>query len=311
MPVYNVAPYLRDAMDSVTGQTLREIEIICVDDGSTDESVEILKQYAAADARITILAQQNLNAGTARNAGLAVARGKYMIFLDSDDFFEPEMLESLYATARNTNADITVCGADIYRHNTGEFVSALFLLNPDKPPDRPVFSPDDLGENLFTFTAPAVWNKLYRSDFIKSHNLHFQSMWSCNDIGFGFSAIALAKRISVVPETLMHYRRNTTTCISHSRGKQAANILHAYYFIRANLTHSGAPKSHFELLDTVFKEKIRWERSQCTLKDAKKFKRQAKHILNKDFRKFKHCFDPKHSVRYYLFCIPFLKIEEM
>ena len=106
IPVYNVQNYLRPCLDSVLKQTLKEIEIICVDDGSTDGSLEILKQYAAKDNRITVLKQKNLHAGVARNAGLAVARGEYLSFLDSDDFFELNMLEESYRLIRKKQADI-------------------------------------------------------------------------------------------------------------------------------------------------------------------------------------------------------------
>ena len=89
IPVYNVEPYLKQCMDSVVGQTLKDIEIICVDDGSTDGSLDILKEYATEDSRIQIIEQKNAGAGAARNNGMRHATGKYLSFLDSDDFFEP------------------------------------------------------------------------------------------------------------------------------------------------------------------------------------------------------------------------------
>ena len=89
IPVYNVEPYLKQCMDSVVGQTLKDIEIICVDDGSTDGSLDILREYAAEDNRIQIIEQKNAGAGAARNNGMRHATGKYLSFLDSDDFFEP------------------------------------------------------------------------------------------------------------------------------------------------------------------------------------------------------------------------------
>ena len=93
MPVYNVEKYLRQSLDSVLAQTLSEIEIICVDDGSTDGSYDILEEYAAKDQRITVLKQQNQYAGVARNHGLEKAGGKYVVFWDSDDFFEKNALQ--------------------------------------------------------------------------------------------------------------------------------------------------------------------------------------------------------------------------
>ena len=114
IPVYNVEKYLRECLDSVVNQTLREIEIICVDDGSTDSSLDILKEYASKDNRITVIGQQNLHAGVARNAGLAVARGEYLSFLDSDDFFELNMLAEMYNTAKKDGSDTVICGNYVY-----------------------------------------------------------------------------------------------------------------------------------------------------------------------------------------------------
>lgn len=105
IPVYNVAPYLRRNLDSVLGQTLRDIEVICVDDGSDDGCAKILEEYAQKDPRVRVLSQKNAGAGAARNLGLAHAGGEFLSFLDSDDFFESAMLEKMVALAEADNAD--------------------------------------------------------------------------------------------------------------------------------------------------------------------------------------------------------------
>ena len=94
LPVYNGETYLSECLDAILGQTLKEIEVICVNDGSTDRSPEILREYAARDSRIRVIDQENTGAGAARNNGMAQARGEYLSFLDADDFFEPQMLEA-------------------------------------------------------------------------------------------------------------------------------------------------------------------------------------------------------------------------
>ena len=109
IPVYNTEKYLRECLDSVINQTLKEIEIICVDDGSTDSSLEILKEYANKDNRFTIITQQNLHAGVARNAGLAVAKGEYVSFLDSDDWFELKILEETTKILKETDSELCCC----------------------------------------------------------------------------------------------------------------------------------------------------------------------------------------------------------
>ena len=108
IPVYNTEPYLRECLDSVINQTLRDIEIICVDDGSTDGSLAILREYQEKDSRVSVYMQPNLNAGAARNHGLRYAKGEYLSFLDSDDFFERNMLETAYEYAKRQNAEICI-----------------------------------------------------------------------------------------------------------------------------------------------------------------------------------------------------------
>ena len=128
IPVYNVEPYLKQCMDSVVGQTLKDIEIICVDDGSTDGSLDILREYAAEDNRIQIIEQKNAGAGAARNNGMRHATGKYLSFLDSDDFFEPRMLEKAYDLAEKDQADFVAYKSDQY--HTEETVCFSRLGDP-------------------------------------------------------------------------------------------------------------------------------------------------------------------------------------
>ena len=128
IPVYNVEPYLKQCMDSVVGQTLKDIEIICVDDGSTDGSLDILKEYATEDSRIQIIEQKNAGAGAARNNGMRHATGKYLSFLDSDDFFEPRMLEKAYDLAEKDQADFVAYKSDQYHTEKKQFVSADWVI---------------------------------------------------------------------------------------------------------------------------------------------------------------------------------------
>ena len=121
IPVYNVQAYLRQCMDSVTGQTLRDIEIICVNDESTDDSLQILEEYVAKDKRVQIITQKNAGAGAARNNGMRHAKGKYLSFLDADDFFEPDMLEKAYEQAEKDQSDFVVYKSDQYHTEKDEF----------------------------------------------------------------------------------------------------------------------------------------------------------------------------------------------
>ena len=124
IPVFNVEDYLKQCLDSVVHQTLKDIEIICVNDSSTDKSLDILEEYAKTDWRIRVITQPNAGAGAARNKGMDVATGKYLAFLDSDDFFELNMLEKAYEMAEDEQSDLVVYKSDQYHtedNRTGRY----------------------------------------------------------------------------------------------------------------------------------------------------------------------------------------------
>lgn len=132
IPVYNTAPYLKTCLNSILNQTLTNIEIICIDDGSTDQSLMILKYYAKIDSRIKILVQKNQGAGAARNYGMKVAHGRYLSFLDSDDFFHPNLLKKSVFLADKTKADIVIYKINMFDnkkknaiHASGLFVNII------------------------------------------------------------------------------------------------------------------------------------------------------------------------------------------
>ena len=209
IPVYNVETYLRQCLDSVCAQTMKEIEIICVDDGSTDSSPLILKEYAEKDDRIKVLIQKNGGAGAARNYGLRESRGEYLSFLDSDDFFEPDMLEEAYKSIEEYQADFVVFESDQYHMNTKEYVKNPWVVRrKDIPPYMP-FKHRELTDNVFKTFVGWAWDKLYRKSFVTEHDLWFQEQRTSNDLLFVFSALVLAKRIAVVYKTLAHQRRGS------------------------------------------------------------------------------------------------------
>ena len=121
IPVYNACEYLRPALDSVIGQSMENIEIICIDDGSTDCSLEIVMEYQKRDPRVRIITETNAGPALARNNGLKRARGEYVIFLDADDFFEPNLILHLYERAKRDELDITIAGYDVYNSKKGFF----------------------------------------------------------------------------------------------------------------------------------------------------------------------------------------------
>ena len=205
IPVYNTEQFLGQCLDSVISQTLKEIEIICVDDGSRDGSAAILRQYAAEDGRVRIITQQNSGLGNARNNGVKNATGEYIAFLDSDDWLAQTALEKLYTQAVRDDADICMCGRINHLDYYGKDVSYNIL--PDKtlyPREQPFNL--DRHDNLFDFSDFSVWNKLYRRLFLKENRIDFLPVRLAEDIHFTSLVIFSARKITVLYEPLIHYR---------------------------------------------------------------------------------------------------------
>lgn len=199
VPVYNVAPYLRQCLDSLVGQTLREIEIICVDDGSTDGSGAILDEYAEKDPRVKAIHQPNAGAGAARNAGLARATGEYLFFCDPDDWCAPDLLAQMADCARSVSADVVLAGYTKVDAASGRVIGT-------HPPHRrwpqdSVFSGHDVRNRVFNLARHTVWDKLFRREFVLANGIRFQPVRHYNDMLFCDLSLGLARRMTVLPVT--------------------------------------------------------------------------------------------------------------
>ncbi len=206
MPVYNAEKYLRPCLDSVVHQTLDNLEIICVDDGSTDSSLKILEEYAAKDPRITILQQKNQYAGVARNNGMAHAHGKYIIFWDADDYFDTCALEKLTAQAEKHQAQITICGADSFDDENKILLPTERYMDQKRVPEEQPFNKKQIGRYLYNFSQNVPWNKLFLRSFAEEQHFRFQNLQQANDVYFVMLALFRAERIAVVKEHLITYR---------------------------------------------------------------------------------------------------------
>ena len=219
IPCYNAEKYLRQCLDSVAGQTLREIEIICVDDGSSDTTMDILREFGEKDERFKIITQENAGAGAARNNGLRQAAGEYLSFLDADDFFEWDMLEKAFAAAEKEQADFVVYNSDQYHMDKARFAQTPWVLRAKEIPPYMPFTYRQLTGNVFKTFVGWAWDKLYRRSFVLEHDLWFQEQRTTNDMLFVFSALVLAKRIAVVNEVLAHQRKGSGETLSVTREK--------------------------------------------------------------------------------------------
>lgn len=216
IPIYNGEKYLKQCIESVLGQTLKEFEVICVDDGSTDSTNEILDKYALMDKRIQVYHQANQYAGVARNTGMKYAKGKYILFLDSDDFFEHDMFEKMYTQIEQDEADICVCDGYNYDEQNGISVKGKGYLDVKRMPKSVPFSIKDEGEIIFNFTTMHLWNKMFRFEFIKEQDIKFKPYRIQEDTGFVIHALSAAKRVTIVKDRLFSYRMNTGTSLTDS-----------------------------------------------------------------------------------------------
>lgn len=239
LPVYNVEEFLPQCLDALIAQSMPHIEIICVDDGSTDRSLEILNQYAARDSRIRVFTQKNQYAGVARNLGLSKATGEYVAFLDSDDFFSTDLAKETYYAAKLRRADIVLFGAKHFDNATKKFKDAPWLFHGDLVPPKQPFSYRDCPNLLYQITTACPWTKLFRREFVLKYGLQFQALRNSNDVFFTFSALAMAERIAAVHETLVFYRVGMANNLQATKSKNPLCFYEAYQALHDKLDEIG------------------------------------------------------------------------
>ena len=281
IPVYNVEEYVTQCLETVINQTLKDIEIICIDDGSTDNSLYILKKFAEKDKRITILKQKNLHSGVARNAGLAAAKGKYLSFLDSDDFFELNMLEDMYNKIIEKGSDIAICRTKSIDLDTGQINYKLFntSLRLDLLPKKGTFSVLGVSKNIFQLFEGWAWDKLFKADFILNNHIKFQNLKIFNDNQFTYTALCLAKSITTLKKRFIIKRHGHKKSLSANRNNDPTCFLSAFNKIKSNLKKYG-------LYNLVKESFWKWAIKLCIIQ-LKHLNTDSKiylfHILHKKF----------------------------
>ena len=240
---YNAAYYLKQALDSVIGQTLKEIEIILVDDHSTDSTYTIMKQYAQCDSRIHVLRHMENTAGggAARNLGMDMAQGEYLAVLDADDIFFSDMLERTYVCAQETKADIVMFDGDIYDDQYQDRQPCNFILRHLNLPSTSVFNPRDYADKIFQMTIGPAWNLLIKRSLKEEQGLEFESLHNSNDTTFVLLVLATAKRIAILDEKLMLYRRNHLlgTSVHTTLSKWPFDVCEALWRVRQGMEKRG------------------------------------------------------------------------
>lgn len=209
VPVYNVEQYLPECIDSITEQTYRNIEIILVNDGSTDSSREIIDQYMQRDNRIKCIDQANSGQAAARNAGLAAATGAYIVFVDSDDYLERCMFEQLMEKMHSSGADIVECGY----YETYERNGAIQNVPFEKTYGEKLDPEDILRANVAGEISLLIWNKLYKASCVQ--DVRFDETKKYEDVLWSAKAMFRAKKISCI-QTPMYYWRQRAGSTTHT-----------------------------------------------------------------------------------------------
>ena len=207
IPVYNMERYLHKCIDSILCQTYRNLEILLIDDGSTDDSPRICDLYKDKDSRVVVLHKENGGQASARNLGLKKAQGAYIGFVDSDDWIHPEMYQTMLAGALESEADIVLCGRSIVDEQ-GESLGTLFTY------DRPFEIPQAEAVRRFLLydgMDTASWDKLFKKEILEG--LEYPLGYVCEDLPFIYYAVSRAKKLYHVGRPLYYYlcRNNSTS----------------------------------------------------------------------------------------------------
>lgn len=213
IPVYNVEKYLRKCLDSLLNQTFKDIEIICINDGSPDNSLNILNEYASKDERIIVISQENQGPGAARNKGLEIAQGEYLSFIDPDDWVSQNFLESLYKEASKFDCDI-VKGrrVDVYPDKSAKKESLPRVKNYK-----------NLQSKIF---LSSWWSCLYKAELIKKYNMFFPNTMCYEDIAFLIPFLTVSEKYSIAKDADYNYfHRSDSLCSELNRLDRAIQAL--------------------------------------------------------------------------------------
>ncbi|HFU3800008.1 TPA: glycosyltransferase family 2 protein [Streptococcus suis] len=266
VPVYNSSTYLKECIESIRNQTFKDLEIICVDDGSTDNSLEILKEFQKLDPRIQLIVQErNMGVGAARNRAIDLASGQYMSFIDSDDFIEPELFEELYNKAIEKDAEIAICDVNLY--SDGGRLNKRKWFTPIEGKATP--------ETLYKNTQPT--NKIASLNLIRREGFYFLEG---NSDGVYVDLMVAAKNITSVHKPFYNYRIRANSLSSEFRVK---NILESVASCKLLLSNCKAYKEYYEF--KLIEALLQLQMVSIKEENYKTYNEARNDLLDLDFKK--------------------------
>ena len=226
IPCYNAERCLKQCLNSVFSQTIDNYEVICVNDGSTDNTLRILEEYQQLHTNMRVFSQENAGLSCARNSGLEIACGEYIGFVDSDDFIEKNMFEKMLNRALETDSDVVISNPRIYEDNTGKTWPFRNMLDFFHLYQIGGFCPKD---NPLVFSLIGPWDKIYKHSLLKEQKIKFIPHRIYEDMPWTFEVLCYAKKVSVVKECLYFYRKNAGGSITD---KESTSDNFSFHFLK-------------------------------------------------------------------------------
>ena len=243
IPIYNCEKYIKECLSSLIKQTFKNFEIICINDGSNDDTLKILKKFEAKDERIIIFNQNNSGPGIARNVGMKKSKGEYLIFLDSDDIFKKTMLEELYIKIKENDSDVVICNSQNFEKKKWwkKFYEKNYLIN-DNIIKQKTFSSLDIEKDFFNLFIWWPWDKLFKRKYIENLGIEYQNLKSSEDLFFVAASVIAAKKISYLDKILINHRIGIKNSVSNSRQKSWDNFYYALKELKKFIKEKGLYK---------------------------------------------------------------------
>lgn len=284
IPVYNVEKFLRECLNSITSQTLKNFEVICIDDGSTDNSLEILQEYANKDSRFKVISQENQGQGIARNKAIDIASGEYLFFVDPDDFIESKTLASIYDKFCQTNAEIVQFDYATCRENgkyrgMNSYKKRLKKYFKFSIKNNQIFNWNDIKKKNLQGMSLCVWDKAYKTAFIKQHDIKFAPNKHGEDNIFSISANLLADKILYINRVFYHYRTRLDSAVNKASNDNFCifdNIELLRNFLISNNLFDEYKASFEEYVSTV----LSWHFSNIPTESVERYLSKCKNILS-------------------------------
>ena len=242
VPTYNVGEFIAQCLDSVLAQTMGDFELVCVDDGSTDDTWSIVEERARRDGRVVALRQANAGPGAARNAGLESARGRYVYCLDADDYLERDMLAKCAKALDDTQADMALVAFRTYNQQVGRaFPAEWGMRHEDAFPSHPSgsFTWETAPDLFFETVQNVPWNKMVRRALLDERGIRFQELHLTEDLMYSLPAAVAAKSIVRIPQPLVVHREFAGTNAMADKGRHPLDFLEAFDALRVWLQEEG------------------------------------------------------------------------